>query len=212
MSKPVLYVLAGVNGAGKSSIGGHLLTQAGLSWYNPDDFARCLVNEYQMSQHEANIQAWQEGVRRLENSLVAGRSFAFETTLGGQTIARILAAATATHDVMVWCCGLQSVQLHIDRVCARVRQGGHDIPPQKIRERWISSIQNLIALLPLLSHVRVYDNSHHVCSGKPIDEPILLLEMERGKRNYPTSLEQAADTPDWAKPVLEAAFELDSIP
>ena len=38
--RPVIYVLAGVNGAGKSSVGGHLLTRAGLAWFNPDAFAR----------------------------------------------------------------------------------------------------------------------------------------------------------------------------
>ena len=41
--RPVLYVLAGVNGAGKSSVGGHLLSRAGLAWFNPDSFARELV-------------------------------------------------------------------------------------------------------------------------------------------------------------------------
>ena len=40
MTRPVLYVLAGVNGAGKSSVGGHLLERDGLTWFNPDTFAR----------------------------------------------------------------------------------------------------------------------------------------------------------------------------
>ena len=44
-ARPVLYVLAGVNGAGKSSIGGGLLERAGLTWFNPDTFARELVAE-----------------------------------------------------------------------------------------------------------------------------------------------------------------------
>ena len=39
MTRPVLYVLAGVNGAGKSSVGGHLLERNGLTWFNPDTFA-----------------------------------------------------------------------------------------------------------------------------------------------------------------------------
>jgi predicted ABC-type ATPase len=41
--RPALFVLAGVNGAGKSSVGGHLLEREGLTWFNPDDFARELV-------------------------------------------------------------------------------------------------------------------------------------------------------------------------
>ena len=75
-SRPVLYVLAGVNGAGKSSIGGHLLNQAGLTWYNPDSFARALNQEYGVSQEQANIDAWQEGVRRLRHAILTQQSFA----------------------------------------------------------------------------------------------------------------------------------------
>lgn len=209
MARPALYVLAGVNGAGKSSIGGHFLTRAGLPWYNPDDFARALVNEYGFDQGEANAQAWQEGVRRLNGALAEELSFAFETTLGGQTIAHLLDKAADTHDVLLWYCGLKSVALHLRRVKARVRRGGHDIPEEKIRERWVSSMGNLIALMPKLAHLRVYDNSRQAVAGAPIQEPVLLLEMAQGRRIYPATLEEAADAPDWAKPALEAAFELD---
>jgi hypothetical protein len=38
MTRPVLYVLAGLNGASKISVGGHLLERAGLTWFNPDVF------------------------------------------------------------------------------------------------------------------------------------------------------------------------------
>jgi predicted ABC-type ATPase len=58
MPRPVLYVLAGVNGAGKSSIGGHLLEQKGLTWFNPDTFARELVALSGCDQATANAQAW----------------------------------------------------------------------------------------------------------------------------------------------------------
>ena len=65
MPRPVIYVLAGVNGAGKSSVGGHLLTRAGLGWFNPDQFARELRAATGISVTEANASAWQEGMRRL---------------------------------------------------------------------------------------------------------------------------------------------------
>ena len=68
----MLYVLAGVNGAGKSSVGGHLLARAGLSWFNPDDFARALAERTGCTMPEANGAAWQEGMRRLEDALAAG--------------------------------------------------------------------------------------------------------------------------------------------
>lgn len=207
--RPVLYVLAGVNGAGKSSVGGYLLTQAGLAWYNPDDFARALVAGYGVSQEKANIEAWQEGVRRLRQAMAARRSFAFETTLGGHSITQYLLQACKTHDVMVWYCGLRDPQLHLDRIKLRVRNGGHDIPEAKVRQRWVSSLRNLIVLMPSLAYLRVYDNSTQFAKGQAIGEPKLLLEMRAAQRIHPAMLIEAVDAPEWVKPALEAAFELD---
>ena len=133
--RPVIYVLAGVNGAGKSSIGGHLLTRSGLTWFNPDQFARELLAATGCDQTAANAAAWGEGMRRLDEAVSARRSFAFETTLGGHSVAARLKAAARTHDVLVWFCGLASPELHIARVQARVAAGGHAIPETKIRER-----------------------------------------------------------------------------
>ena len=83
MGRPVLFVLAGVNGAGKSSVGGQVLVQAGLDGFNPDSFARELLDLIGCSQADANTLAWTEGLRRLDEAVAQGRSHAFETTLGG---------------------------------------------------------------------------------------------------------------------------------
>ena len=159
MARPRLLVLAGVNGAGKSSIGGDRLARAGSTWFNPDDFARALVTAQDYTQTQANIEAWQEGMRRLDEALVLGRDHAFETTLGGNTVPAKLVGAAKTHDVLMWFCGLDSPESHLGRIALRVRHGGHDIPEAKVRERYESSIRNLVRLLPHLSRLRVYDNS-----------------------------------------------------
>jgi predicted ABC-type ATPase len=93
MSRPVLFVLAGVNGAGKSSIGGHLLEQRQLPWFNPDTFARELRVIAGCDQATANARAWNESVRRLDDAIAGGFDHAFETTLGGHTIAATIAEA-----------------------------------------------------------------------------------------------------------------------
>lgn len=206
--RPVIYVLAGVNGAGKSSIGGHLLTRAGLTWFNPDQFARELVAATGCDQTAANAAAWAEGMRRLDEAVSARRSFAFETTLGGHSVAARLKAAARTHDVVVWFCGLASPELHIARVQARVAAGGHAIPETKIRERWTASIANLIALLPDLAEVRVFDNSASVALGEPVPDPVPVAVIQRGRLIWPAGKDIArlALTPDWAKPVLGAGL------
>jgi predicted ABC-type ATPase len=207
-ARPVLYVLAGVNGAGKSSIGGHLLEAAGLTWFNPDTFARELVAEIGCDQAQANAAAWQEGVRRLDEAVARGWHYAFETTLGGRTVAARIRAATQTHDVMIWFCGLSSPEQHIARVKARVAMGGHDIPEAKIRERYPAALENLIALMPYLAHLQVYDNSTDVAMGSAIPDPVRVAEMEAGKLTWPDDLDSLKQTPEWAKPLLEAAMLL----
>ncbi len=208
MPRPVLYVLAGVNGAGKSSIGGYLLQRQGLTWFNPDTFARELVVLSGCDQATADAHAWTESVRRLDEAIATGRDYAFETTLGGHTVAARIAAATESHDVMVWFCGLASPELHMARVRFRVAMGGHDIPEARIRERYPRALQNLIALLLRLAHLQVYDNSSDVAAGEPISDPVLVLEMQGGRLTWPApdDLETLSRTPDWVKPLLEAAL------
>ena len=206
MARPLLFVLAGVNGAGKSTAGERELTQAGLVWFNPDTFTRKLMEASGASLEDANAMAWQQGVRQLDTALTNGTDYAFETTLGGNTIARKLREANKTHDVLMWFTGLDSPEHHIARVQQRVARGGHDIPAAKIRERFESSRKNLIVLLPHLTQLQVYDNSTDAILGQPMPNPRLLLQLEHGRITYPNDLDTLKHTPDWAKPILMAAL------
>lgn len=208
MARPRILVLAGVNGAGKSSIGGDMLHQAGIPWFNPDTFTRELVAATGSPLADANAAAWQEGLRRLNAALAHGEDYAFETTLGGNTIAARLGDASESHDVLMWFCGLDSPEHHMARVRLRVSHGGHDIPEAKIRERYRTSIANLVALLPHLSRLQVYDNSRDAAPGTPVADPRLLLQMEGGRIAWPTDADTLRATPDWAKPILEAALSM----
>ena len=207
-TRPVLYVLAGVNGAGKSSVGGHLLARAGLSWFNPDDFARALAARTGCTMPEANGAAWQEGMRRLEDALAAGHDHAFETTLGGHTVPARIALAARTHDVLMWFCGLGSVEQHIARVAARVAVGGHAIPEAAIRTRWVRARENLVLLMPHLARLQVWDNSRDVARGASVPDPQLLLEMIDGRLVQPSAQDAKAlqATPAWAQPLVGAAL------
>lgn len=210
MERPVLFVLAGVNGAGKSSVGGHLLTAQGLAWFNPDEFAREWKQESGCTQQQANAVAWAEGLRRLDAAVASRASFAFETTLGGATIATRLRDAAATHDVEVWFCGLRDVAQHALRVRRRVEEGGHDIPERMIHARFTTARQNLVALMPRVSFLAVYDNSRDAAPGSPVPDPVLVLRMERRRLLFPPDGDVAAlhACPDWAKPILEAALQI----
>lgn len=208
MGRPVLQVLAGVNGAGKSSIGGYLVERAGVTWFNPDTFARELAAATGCNPETANAAAWAEGIRRLDQAVAGSRNFAFETTLGGETVTARLLAATASHEVRIWYCGLTSAELHIARVQARVAAGGHAIPEAKIRERFTRSRVNLLRLMPRLSHLLVFDNSVEADKAGKIPDPLQVLELDGGRLLYPAvdDLEALRRTPEWAKPILESAL------
>jgi predicted ABC-type ATPase len=206
--RPVLLVLAGVNGAGKSSIGGNvMLRRAGLAWFNPDTYTRLLVQSG-LPLPEANAQAWRHGVDLLDRAIAAGHNHAFETTLGGQTMVRKIAAAAQTHDVLVWFCGLSSPEQHLARVAARVAAGGHDIPQAKIRERWVNAPLHLIALMPHLAELRVFDNSADAAVGARVQDPVPVLHVRQGQVVFPQSLQELQRTPGWAKAIVKAARDL----
>lgn len=201
-----IQVYAGVNGAGKSSIGGAQVRAQGADYYNPDEVARDLAAAG-VSLEAANAQAWATGRALLEQAIESGCDFAFETTLGGSTITRLLQeAASRGIEVVIWYVGLASVDLHLKRVRARVERGGHDIPENLIRQRYEHSRLNLIALLPSLTELRVYDNS---AEGDPkagiAPRPRLVLHLRRGRVVGPADL---AETPEWARPIVAAALKL----
>ena len=207
-AEPVLYVLAGVNGAGKSSIGESEFRSQGSPVFNPDTIAQQIrLLHPDISLTLANAHAWQIGKSLLEQAIAGGHDYRFETTLGGRTIAQLLEkAARSGHRLRIWFCGLASPELHLRRVQSRVALGGHDIPEGKIRERWNRSRENLVRLLPLIDHLRVYDNSADADPAEGLKpEPVLLLEMKRGTITAPADLSGA---PDWAKPVIAAAIHL----
>lgn len=209
LGRPFIFVLAGVNGAGKSSVGGAMLAGHGLGWFNPDSFARELAAQLGLTVEEANGRAWEHGRSRLAAAIGNGTSYAFETTLGASTIPALLVEAASSHDVVMLYCGLDSPELHIQRVRARVASGGHDIPESKIRERWVASRVNLIGLMPQLARLQVFDNSAQAAPGADIPDPVLVLEMVTGRLRFPAADDAGALklTPEWARPIVQAAIE-----
>lgn len=201
-------MLAGVNGAGKSSIGGAMFRAAGADYFNPDEAARELISANPgLDQTKANAAAWRQGKRLLERAIAENLDFAFETTLGGTTMARLLAdAASQGIEVRVWYVGLVSPETHIARVRQRVQSGGHDIPETTIRRRWQHSRQNLVKLLPALTELRVFDNSADADpAAGAAPRPVLVLHLDHGEIVGPADL---SSTPEWAKPIVAAALSL----
>ena len=203
-----IYVLAGTNGAGKSSIGGEAFRSAGVAHFDPDAAAkRIMAARPGLAQREANSIAWHHGRRLLEMAIAGQLDFAFETTLGGESMTALLErGAKAGLEVRVWFAGLATPELHIERVKRRVANGGHDISETDIRRRFDQSRINLVRMLPRLVELKLYDNS---AEGDPhagsTPSPFLVLHARHREIIAPSGFES---TPGWAKPIVAAALRL----
>ena len=204
----IIYVLAGVNGAGKSSVGGKEFRKGRSDYFNPDEATQSyLACDPGLSPEKANSLAWHKGRLLLERAIERKANHSFETTLGGNTITRLLIeAAQSGIAVRIWFAGLDSPERHIARVRPGVAKGGHDIPEEAIRHRYDSSRRNLIRLLPHLDALRVFDNSSEADPDEGhTPTPDLVLSMDQGRITAPADL---SATPRWARPIVAAAMAM----
>jgi predicted ABC-type ATPase len=204
-----LWVLAGTNGAGKSSIGGAMLRESGGDYFNPDEAARkILARRPEIGQTRANGEAWKLGVRQLDQCLKHDRDYYFESTLGGRSITeRLERALEQGHEVRVWFVGLDTPERHVARVAARVQLGGHDIPERDIRRRFDESRRNLIRLVPRLTELKIYDNSEEADPARgEAPDPTLVLHALATQVLAPPDLRR---TPEWAKAIVAQALKSD---
>jgi predicted ABC-type ATPase len=181
-----------------------MLRENGAEYYNPDE-AAAKLREQDPGVKDADSRAWGEGLALLERAIKEKLVFAFESTLGGNTIWRRLQEAAALGiEVKVWFVGLESPELNIARVKAREARGGQPVDDDTIRRRYDTCRNNLIMLVPFLAELRVYDNSKEG-EAEGVPEPRLLLHMVRRKIVY---VSDPDDTPDWVKPIIAAARNL----
>ena len=159
-SQPTVAVLAGINGAGKSSSAVPILKNSLKipAFVNADTIARGL-NAFDVEAEAVN--AGRIMLKHLHQLADDRKSFAFETTLAARTYAAWLdslrQSGYVSHLFYFW---LESPELAIQRVAERVRSGGHHIPEATIRRRYSRSVGNFLELYrPIVTTWAVYDNS-----------------------------------------------------
>lgn len=159
-SPPTCIVLARINGAGKTTASRSLLarTLEVMTFVNADVIAQGLSGFDPESQA---IRAGRIMLEQLDDLTKHRADFSFETTLAARTYAvwldKLRMSGYAVHLFDFW---LNSADLAISRVAARVRNGGHYIPEATIRQRYSRSVRNLFEFyMPVVTSWKVYDNS-----------------------------------------------------
>lgn len=175
-----LYVIAGCNGAGKTTASFTVLPEmlnckefvnadeiaAGLSPFNPEGVA---------------IQAGRLMIDRIIHLLKEGQTFAFETTLATRSYVKLIKQAQKRgYFVTLLFFSLASPEQAVKRVAKRVSEGGHNIPLDVIYRRYDGGLSNLFNLyMPTCDYWALYDNS--ICPAKKIasgcmDNSVNILE------------------------------------
>ena len=133
---PRLYIISGCNGAGKTTASYSLLPEMldCSEFVNSDEFAKSLSP---FDPSLASIQASRYMLLKVRYLLKRQQDFAIETTLATRTLLKIVKAAQAEgYTVTLLYFWLNSPELAIERVKARVEAGGHNIPEETIRRRY----------------------------------------------------------------------------
>ena len=157
---PNLYIIAGCNGAGKTTASYTVLpeTLECRTLVNADEIAKGLSP---FQPETVAIQAGRIMLQRIDDLIVRGFDFAFETTLSTKSyIQTIQKAKTLNYYVTLVYFWLNSPQLAIERIRERVAAGGHHIPNEVVVRRYEKGLFNFFNLyLPICDYWLVIDNT-----------------------------------------------------
>ncbi len=157
MPTPQIWVLAGGNGAGKTTFYNQFLHQREISFVNADNIARHLDpdNKINIAYQAAEIAA------QIRDQLInEGRSFCYETVFSHPSKIDFLSRAkVAGYQLILIFIHLEQPALNQARVQQRVSEGGHDVPLDKIRSRIPRTLANIKKSVPLLNECHLLDNS-----------------------------------------------------
>ena len=161
MSKlPKLYIIAGCNGAGKTTASFTILPEVlgCKEFINADEIAKGLSP---FQPESVAVQAGRIMLARMDELLQKGETFAFETTLATKSYKQKIEWAQANgYEVTLLFFWLDSPNIAKERVAQRVAEGGHNIPLETIERRYYNGIANLFTIyIDMVDICYIFDNS-----------------------------------------------------
>ena len=193
--KPVLIVIAGPNGSGKTTITSKILRHEWLEdavYINPDQVAQDKFGDW--NSPEAVMQAAQYCEQQRERCLQDGQSLIFETVLSSDgKVDFIRRAKQMGYFIRLFFVSTSHPSINAARIAQRVMEGGHDVPITKVISRYYKSILNCKRCAILADRVYIYDNSIDDVDAR------LLFRTTDGQlfKQY------TDDIPEWAKTLIK---------
>lgn len=194
MPEKNLYIIAGCNGAGKTTASFTILPEIiqCKEFVNADEIAKGLSP---FQPEKVAVEAGRIMLTRINQLLGENESFAFETTLSTKSYRNKIAEAKKNgYTITLLFFWLQSVELARERVKTRVIEGGHNIDPDIIERRYYRGIKNLFDIyLPIVDGALIFDNSegrHILVAQKTINqEPEIFntFKFQEIKKGYDNS-------------------------
>jgi len=188
--KKELYIIAGCNGAGKTTASFTILPEIldCKEFVNADEIAKGLSP---FQPEKVSFEAGRIMLERINDLLDRKENFAFETTLASKSYkSKIFLAREKGYNVTLLFFWLRNVILAIERFKTRVLEGGHSIEIEVIKQRYINGIKNLFKIyLPIADEIMIFDNSegkHDLITQKTMDsETDVLNEIKFNQlKNY----------------------------
>jgi predicted ABC-type ATPase len=156
---PELFIIAGCNGAGKTTAAYNLLPEVfqTTEFINADEIARGINKD---DVDKAAFAAAKIMLQKIDNFIETGKSFAIETTLSGLTYLKLIEHAKSLgFTITLFFVYLEDVEIAIERVALRVKKGGHNIPTEVIKRRYNKGLGNLSKYLSIVDNWYILDNS-----------------------------------------------------
>ncbi|MGY4253689.1 putative ABC-type ATPase [Bradyrhizobium sp. USDA 4516] len=195
MDEPFLLMIAGPNGSGKTTLIRHLLRKGiDLGEYiNPDDIAA----ELQGSPDERTRSAQAIADQRRDECIKGRLSFSFETVMSHPSKIEVLVRAKeAGYRVLLYFIGTDDPRTNIDRVALRVSQGGHNVPNEKIVNRWQRTMLLLQQAIRSSDQSYVFDNS---IAGTVDVVPRLVFRRDASRSGHLPQSEMIGRPPLWVQ-------------
>lgn len=176
MTAPTLYIIAGCNGAGKTTASMSVLPDIldCREFVNADEIAKGLSP---FKPEEVAVEAGKLMLQRIDLLLSKHVTFAIETTLATKSYKNLVQRAKSSgYQVILLFFWLSSPEMAEQRVASRVASGGHNIPHEVIHRRYWAGLRNLFEIfVPIVDLWSLYDNN---AKTKPIVKNGIIVEKE----------------------------------